>query len=192
MFLLYDECSAVLSGSPAVESIENSIESFIDLSSFTADIGEEEMQGIEVNNDLTEPTEDLDDEQLNYSDEENDAEDTETYADQVAPDIPMPGIVDLSARTIAAKKRKLATRLQERKDAKLSQKLSNEMRILKLCEEEKGLKKQALDMIKQSEQENNKKMNEFCTKLDNLTSVIETGFGLLKDMFPTASTSTNA
>ena len=160
VFSLYEECEEIWAGSPAVNCIQNGIQS-----SFSTPSTSGESLDLESSKDFDDNTKGLEEETLL---EEDSSLETRPESSEMA------------TKDMASARRNLLSHLKEKKDSKLSKRTSAEAQLLDIAREELKLKKATLASIESSKQKHAATMQMFGENLQNLTSVISNGFGMLQ------------
>ena len=157
---LYDECSEIWGGCPAVESLSNGIESSSMGISFTSS-----SANVEKDEDLL-PDQSLSEtassETLDTSAKDDDEEESTVPKD------------------MGNAKRNLIQHLKERKDSKLSKLFSVDAQLLDIANQEIKLKRRALEKMEEGEKKHEANMKMFAENMNTLPNVVSSGFGMLQ------------
>ena len=148
---LYNECCEIWSGSPAVESVSFGIESS---SIDTLDSME--------NSNLSEGIDYSPTSNANQAEAEIDVETRET-----------------EPKNMAKVRRELARNLKERRDSRLTKRLSVEAQLLDTAKQEIALKKRALERIEELDANHKEEKKMFQESITTLTNTIADGFNML-------------
>lgn len=76
-------------------------------------------------------------------------------------------------------RRNLISKLKEKKNSKLTKKVTTENRMIALEQEELQLKKRMIDHLEKSEKKYTESMQSFATSLNSLSSTLQNGFNML-------------
>ena len=161
---LYDECYEIWAGSPAVESIQEGIESSSsDYSSATCDL-------------QTEQSSSYCESQSPIESEENDE------LDEGEAEEPCPSKKPSSRKNMAEARRSLLSNLREKKDGKLTKRLSTDAQLLDTAKQEIALKKRGIEMIEEADKKHKETMQKFSESVNTLSAVIGNGFMMLQGL----------
>eukprot|EP00794_Sanderia_malayensis_P020624 gene20624-22659_t len=152
IFALYDECEEIWAGSPAVNSMNDGIES-----SFSNESSSPETTDMEGSIDSLQSTQ-VEETGIETKDAEKPVKD------------------------MALARRNLLAHLKEKKDSKLSKRTSGDAQLLDIAREELKLKKATLASIESSKEKHAATMDMFGENFKDLTKVISNGFGMLQQV----------
>ena len=158
IFAFFKECEEIWSGSPAVHCIENGIQSSFSSTSTSGDSLDHESS-------------------KDYYDSSTEGE--SRLAEDISTEV-RPEPTEKASNDMAVARGNLLTYLREKTDSKLSKRTSAEAQLLDIAREELKLKKATLASIEASKEKHAATMQMFGENLQNLTSVISNGFGMLQ------------
>ena len=153
--LFFDEYSELWSGCPSVEAMDNGIET---------------SEEISVSEDPASLPSIVDDSASD--DENNDAHSISSHSNYVQAS-------KKQLRKLLIQGRNLISKLKEKKNSKLTKKVTTENRMITLEQEELQLKKRMIDHLEKSEKKYTESMQSFATSLNSLSSTLQNGFNML-------------
>ena len=171
---LYDECHEIWAGCPAVDSISTGIESAALETSVV-------VQGKLEDSTCTESCSNADDNSdLDSDDElvEDNAKLKKIHNGQSSTS----KVTTSKIKDMAASRRSLIQHLKEKKDSKLTKRLSTEAQLLDTAKQEIAMKKRIMESIEESEKKHEQQMKTFTDSMNALTSVIGNGFAMLQGL----------
>ena len=164
---LYDECAEIWAGSPAVDSIPGGIETTDLGETITLDKGEEIVETSTEKDSSFVSDNDVNVESVLGNNEEDANRDKSPQ---------------LKIKDMGTARRDLIKNMQEKKDAKLSKRLSTDAKLLDLAAQEIALKKRALQKIEEGDKKHGENMKIFADSMKSLTNVISNGLTMLQGM----------
>ena len=160
---LYDECYEIWAGSPAVDSIKTGIETN---SLENTDVSSESQSNWGDGSSLPPDSNSM----VNSDSEKEKEEDEESVGG-------VPKIKDMGAC-----RRNLLNHLKEKKDAKLTKRISTEAQLLDAAKQEIAIKKRIVESIEDSEKRHEQQIKTFNETMGALTSAIGNGFAMLQGL----------
>ena len=160
---LYDECNDVWGGSPAVESIDHGIESSI--TTDETDGGESSS----VADSFTKGTSDLiQSDSWNLDADEESVSDDSNQTQKV------------TVKDMGQVRRNLIQHLREKRDGKLTKRISTDAQLMDIAAQELKIKKQMLTRMEENDRKHEENMKVFADSMKSLTGIISQGFIMIQ------------
>eukprot|EP00112_Aurelia_sp_Birch-Aquarium-sp1_P016380 Seg3708.3 transcript_id=Seg3708.3/GoldUCD/mRNA.D3Y31 product="hypothetical protein" protein_id=Seg3708.3/GoldUCD/D3Y31 len=157
---LYDECNDIWGGSPAVDSIDHGIESSVTTATYEIDDGESSF------------TKDSSD--LIQNDSRNLDADEESLSDDNNQNQKVTG------KDMGQVRRNLIQHLKEKRDSKLTKRISTDAQLMDIAAQELKIKKQMLTRMEENDRRHEENMKVFADSMKSLAGIISQGFNMIQ------------